>query len=237
MNSRWIRALGALALAVLMALCGTSALAQAATLTVQGTGTVAVEPDRATINVGVQEASRTVGAAMAGVNEKLDSVVAALMESGIDAADIATSTVEIYANYDYDADQRLLGYTASNSVTVLVEDVSRAGAIIDAAVGAGANCLNGVEFFAADTSEARKQALALAVDSAREKAEALAEAAGLPLGGILEIREGDTGWENPMLYAKAEDAGAGTQLYAGRQQVSASVTVIYALGEVGYTNP
>ena len=53
----------------------------------------------------------------------------------------------------------------------------------------------------------------------------------------LEIREGDSGWESPMLYAKAEDAGAGTQLYAGRQQVSASVTVVYALGEVGYTNP
>ncbi|MDO4866792.1 MAG: SIMPL domain-containing protein [Clostridia bacterium] len=233
MNSKWIRALAAMAMAALMALTGVSALAQAATLTVQGTGTVTVEPDRATINIGVQEVSRTVGAAMSGVNEKLDSVVSALVERGIDEADIATSTVEIYANYDYDVDQRLLGYTASNTVTVLVTDVDSAGAIIDAAVVAGANCLNGVEFFAADTSEARKQALALAVESAREKAEALAEAAGLPLGGILEIREGDSGWESPMLYAKAEDAGAGTQLYAGRQQVTASVTVVYALGGAG----
>ena len=233
MNIKWIRAFVAIVMVSLLTLTGASALAQAATLTVQGTGIVVVDADRATISVGVRETSRTVNAAMTRVNARMESIVDALLEMGVDPADIATRAVEIYANYDYDEGERLLGYTAGNTVTVQIYDVDNAGATIDAAIGAGANSLDGVEFFASDTSEARKQALVLAVESAREKAELLAGAAGLPLGEIIEIREGDDGWEAPALYAKAEDAGEATRLYAGKQQVSASVTIIYALGNAG----
>ena len=233
MKDKRISAFAAIVVAVLLTLTGASALAQPATLTVQGTGMVAVEADRASISIGVEENARSVRSAMAGVNERMACVVDALLEMGVDEADIATDAVSVYANYDYETDQRLLGYTASNILTVMVADADDAGAVVDAAVAAGANRLNSIDFFAADTSEAQKQALALAVERAREKAELLAGAAGLTLGEILEIREGDGSLEDPVLYARAEDAGAATQLYSGKQHVFATVTVIYALGDAG----
>ena len=112
---------------------------------------------------------------------------------------------------------------------------ANAGAYIDAAFAAGANSLDYVDFSAKDTQEAANQALALAVESARERAKVLAEAAGLDLGGILEIRDGsDSGYDYGAAYARnasEEDVGGGTEVLASKQSVSASVIITFALGE------
>lgn len=217
--------------AALLALTCACATAENATLTVQGAGVLSVDADRATISIGVREAGEQVVDVQSAVNEKMDAVIAALKEMGVDEADIWTNAIGIYPNYDYSADvEVIVGYTGYNYLYVTTADVANVGAYIDAAFAAGANSLDNVEFFVSDTTEAGSQALAMAVENARAKAQVLAEAAGMKLGGIVEIHETMADeYSMPVMYAKNEDDGGGTQVIASRPKVSASVTVSFEL--------
>ena len=219
-----------------MLLLGACAVAEQATLTVQGVGVVTVDADRASVTLGVREIAPEVATAQGAVNEKMDAVVAALTAAGAEDGAIATSGIGIYPNYDYSGEiEQITSYTAYNSVVVTVKDVENVGAYIDAAFAAGANSLDYVEFSAADTAEAADQALALAVQSATQKARVLADAAGVELGAIVEMRDNpDAGYYDVnRAYAVTEDSGmgAGTQVLPTRQQVTATVSITFAIGE------
>ena len=221
-------------LAALMLLAGTAALAQG-TITVHGVGNVEVNADRAGISLGVREVAEEVMTAQAMVNEKIAAIVDTLKAMGVAEDAIGTNGIGIYPNYNYDEGETISGYTAYNTIYVTVKDVNNTGAYIDAAFAAGANSLDYVEFSAAETHEAGTTALQLAVESAREKAQVIAEAAGMKLGGILEIHDNaDSGYDGSGIYAKnaAEaDAGSGTSVMATKQTVSATVHITFALEE------
>ena len=217
--------------AVLVMLVGACALAES-TVTVQGVGIVNVDANRAGISLGVREYAEEVVDAQSKVNAKIAAIIDALKEMGVDTGDISTNGIGIYPNYNYDGDESITDYTAYNNIYLTVSDVNNIGAYIDAAFEAGANSLDYVEFSAADTDDAAAQALALAVDSAKTKAQTLADAAGMKLGGILEIQENvDSGYQSNSLFAKSEEAdrGAGTEVLASKQTVTAAVNVTFAL--------
>lgn len=223
-------------LAVLMMLVAPAALAEG-TIVVQGIGSVKVKSDRAGICLGVRETDKELSAAQGRVNEKIAAIVEALKGMGLTEEAITTNGISIYPNYNYDENETISSYTASNTLNVSVADVDNTGAYIDAAFAAGANSLDYVEFSAVETEEAAARALQLAVDSAKAKAQVLADAAGLKLGEILEIRDNaDSGFVNGNYYAKATteeaDAGAGTGVLAGMQNVSATVNITFALEDV-----
>lgn len=231
------------ALAILMALAmllAGSALAEAAsagqrTLRVQGVGVVTVDADRATVSLGVREVAPDVKRAQGTVNERMDAVIAALREAGIEDGAISSSGIGVYANYSYDdnGDETISSYTAYNSLNVVVNDPDNVGMYIDVAFDAGANSLDYVDFSAANTAEAGEQALQLAVESAGKKAAVLADAAGVKLGAIVEIVDNAdmNYYDERNAYSITKDAGmgAGTQLMPARQQVTATVTITYAL--------
>lgn len=219
--------------AMAMLLAAPAALAQS-TITVQGMGSVKVKSDRAGICLGVRETDKEIMAAQNRVNEKIAAIIEALKAMDVAEEAISTNGIGIYPNYNYDENDSISGYTASNTLYVTVTDVANTGAYIDAAFAAGANSLDYVEFSAVETDEAAARALRLAVDSAKAKAQVLADAAGLKLGKILEIRDNaDLGYTNGDYYAKAAteeaDAGAGTGVLAGMQNVSATVNITFAL--------
>lgn len=221
----------AMVMAVALALSGAGALA-AGTLTVQGKGTVRTDADRATISMGVRQVAEDVLTAQSAVNEQLEAVIAALTEAGVERDALSTDGIGIYPNYDYSDEERIIGYTAYNNISVTVKDVDNVGTYIDLAFSAGANSLDYVSFSADDTAEAADQALRLAVESAKERAGVLAEAAGVELGEILEISDSSvTGYDSFEGHAKSEeaDAGAGTPVIAAPQTVSATVTVRFAI--------
>jgi uncharacterized protein YggE len=121
------------------------------------------------------------------------------------------------------------GYTAHNSVSATVKQLARAGAVIDAAVAAGANHVSGPNLTRADTSDIYRQALEAAVDDARESAEALADAADLTLGRVTAVVEGsDAPSPLPMAARAADEAGGSTPIEAGEQEIRATVTVTFA---------
>ena len=110
------------------------------------------------------------------------------------------------------------------------------GPAIDAAIGAGANRVLGVNFRLQDDLDMRRRALGQAIREAQQKAETMAEALGVPLGPVLEVREGGVSVQ-PIRYStgaammRAEVTGASaTPVQPGRVTVRASVQVRYRLG-------
>lgn len=219
-----------IALIVALVLLLTPAALAQGTMTVQGVGSVKVDADRAGINLGVREVAQEVVTAQSQVNERIAAIVDALKAMGVADDAITTNGLGIYPNYNYDEGETISGYTAYNNIYVTVTDVNNTGAYIDAAFAAGANSLDYVEFSASDTEKAAAQALTLAVESARDKAQVIADAAGVKLGGILEIRDGSDSVYEGALYARnAVESDAGTSVMASKQTVSAAVSITFAL--------
>ena len=225
-----------LCLAVL-ALGTGAALADGTTLSVTGNGTVLVESDLAIVTVGVQETSKDVLEAQSTVNEKIAAIKQALLDAGVEESEINTDSINIYANYDYsDNTEVIVGYTARNSLSVRTTDMDNVGSLIDAAFAAGANTLDNVQFTVQDDTQAREQALTMAVEDARRKADVLASAAGLQVASIERISEGGVSVYDSMrnyaadtVMAAEESGGAGTLVQAALVSVDAMVSMEFEL--------
>ena len=224
---------------MLLSVC---ALAEPVTLTVHGAGVVAMDPDIATITLGVREASKDVSAAQNAVNAKLTAVIDRLGEMGVSPENIHTSSIYIYQDYDYSSSvngDAQVTYVAENSISVDITDIENAGNYIDAVFQAGANTFNGISFSVSNAEDEQAQALALSVENARKKADTLAAAAGMKVTGMVSLQEdGYSTWGGnnggDWMYAKAEstaDTGA-TRVFADKIQISASVTIEYAMEPV-----
>lgn len=198
-------------------------------LSVQGNGVVYMDADQATITIGVRETAEDVMAAQTAVNTKMAAIIDVLTEKGIEAKNLYTNMINIYPNYDYsESDNKIIGYTAYNSISALTTDIDQVGAYIDSAFAAGANTLDNVQFSASDTQLANDQALELAIKNAIDKANVLAKAAGMEVKFIKAIQE-ETNY-NSMNTAyradKFESSAAGsTQVLASQLQISASVSI------------
>ena len=116
----------------------------------------------------------------------MQRIINALKAFGIDARDIQTQQVSVYAQY---ANSVLDGYTASNSVTVKVRDIDKAGAVIDLAVDAGATNVYGPSMFRTDRQLQARNAIRAAVSDARAKAQAVAAASGATVGRVVAVIE------------------------------------------------
>jgi uncharacterized protein len=224
----------------LVVLCGTLALFAAAAepesahglaaqlraegITVTGTGVVRTVPDRAEISFGVVSQGRTASQALAANDTAIQRVVAALRAAGIAASDIQTRYFSVSPRTAEEGTE-ILGYTAENTVSAQLRNLERAGAVIDAAVAAGANSVYGPSLSRSDTKEQYRNALRAAVDDARAKARVLAEAAGVSLGAVVGVAEQGSSAETPM---PATDRAAGAPIEPGTQDIQASVVVTFA---------
>ena len=227
-------------LAMILLLDGGAALAEGTSLVVRGTGIVSVTADVAQIVLGVREASSDVREAQRLVNEKIDAIYDALLEAGIDSKDIGTESLYIYANYDYSGDEeRLAGYTASNTISITTSQIDSVGAYIDTAFEAGANTLDSVYFSSRDNEEAQQEALELAVQNAYEKAEIIAKAAGMHIASVKAFDEtsqdyyysSDAGAKYSNARAEAADGATATRVQASSLQIQASIVVEFELSE------
>lgn len=222
-----------LALAPLLALIALPALAEApaATISVNGQGQVQAAPDMATISLGVTANADTAKAALDANSTALEAVIARLGAAGIEPRDIQTSNLSLGPVFDSSSPggaQKILGYSASNMVSVRVRDVATVGSVLDASVSDGANVLNGITFGLTDSQAAEDEARRLAVADARRKAEDLAAAAGVKLGPVVQISDMG-GFMPPMpMGGMAMDAKA-APVQAGELAVATSVSVTFAI--------
>ncbi len=205
-----------------------SAAADATTggITVLGTGSVNLTPDRASFAFGTVSQAATAKAALAASSQSVARVIAALKKAGVAQADIQTADVSLSPQMN-DKGDAIVGYVASNTVTATIRRIGEAGAIVDAAVEAGANQVSGPNLLGSDQDVAYRNALKGAVADARAKAETLANASGSTLGKITAIVEG--GGAIPMPIA-AGATNSSVPIEPGTQKIEATVSVTFALG-------
>ena len=202
-----------------------SAAAEAGGITVQGTASVTSVPDRAELSFGVESQGSSARAALSANAAEMRRVIAALKAAGV--TDVKTQYVSLSPRYNDKSEAQ--GFVATNTVSATVKELAKAGAVIDAAVNAGANQVNGPSLSRGDQAELYRQALKAAVANARLNAQALASAANVSLGRVTAIAEGG-GAPQPQPFAAADKAMAeSTPIEPGTQQTTANVTVTFSV--------
>jgi uncharacterized protein YggE len=196
-------------------------------ITVFGTGSANVAPDRASFSFGTVSQAATANAALTASSQSVVRVVAALKKAGVAQADIQTSDVSLSPRMN-DNNNEIVGYTASNTVTATIKKLGDAGDVVDAAVAAGANQVYGPNLLASDQDAVYRTALKAAVAEARTKAETLAAASSSTLGKITAIVEGGGSTPMPMAVGAAKDSSVSIE--PGTQKVEATVSVTFAIG-------
>ena len=209
--------------------------AQGATVSVTGSATILAPADTATVRLGVTESAQNVLEAQSAMNAKIEAIRQALLESGIEEKSINTDRLNIYTNYSYadDGTERVSGYTASSTLSIVTHDMDGTGAIIDTAFQAGANSLNGIEFSVENTEELMDQAYVQAMLDAHDKAELLASMEGASVRSVVSIEQGGSysydSLSNATRMETSADMGSSTFVQAALIEVSASVSVTYEL--------
>jgi uncharacterized protein len=195
------------------------------TITVSGDGTVDATPNRASFDFGVTSQGSTAAAALRRNADEARAILAALKKAGIDSSDIQTTQVSLWPQTSSNGTE-ITGYQASNSVHVTAT-LGNSGELVDAAVRAGANNVEGPSLDTADKSSLYNQALKQALGDARGKAQAIADGAGLTLGSVVRVREGGTA-PVPMPMFDTATAARSVPIEAGTQHIEASVSVTYS---------
>ena len=192
-------------------------------VTVNGSGSASAVPNRAELSLGVASRGETARAALAANAREMRRVIDAVRAAG--GQEISTQTVAVSAVYG--ENNAVTGYSASNLVRTTI-DVGKSGALIDAAVSAGANEVFGPSLSSSEQSKLYRAALTAAVEDARLKARALAAASGRALGKVVEVRESSFSTPAATASIKAGAADESTPVVAGPQETTASVTVTFA---------
>jgi uncharacterized protein YggE len=204
----------------------------AGTIVVSGTGRVSVVPDIADVRVGVAVTKPKVDAARAEAAATMDAVLRAIDATGIARRDVRTSLLSIQPRFEYREGKppKLTGYELTNVVEVTIRDLGKLGDVVDGALGAGATSLDGPTFRVADPAPADREARQRAMADARARADVLAGAGGLTIGGVSHIVEG-VETRPPMPFAKYDRvmlaAETATPVEAGALDVTVTVTVTY----------
>jgi len=237
-----VRSVGVFMTAILAALLSAAtAIAQSGpgagpavpAITVTGTAEVAAAPDRALVSLGAVVENKQAQEAQKQIAQTMQRVIKDIKAQGIPEDKIRTVGLSLNPVYSHPAPKagqepeapRIVAYRAANTVRVQVDDLERVGGVIDAGIAAGANQLNSLAFDLRDDLKYRKQALQLAAQEARTKAEAIASALNLQLGEVLEIREEGAPAHYPVERRMAAPSAAGTPIQPGQVQVNASVNL------------
>ncbi|MEJ2215719.1 MAG: SIMPL domain-containing protein [Gemmatimonadota bacterium] len=208
------------------------------TITVNATGHVERAPDRVVLAFAAETTGKTAVAASQANARVMHQLLSALADAGVPKDRIHTQRLNLQPQYAQPkpgerTEPQIIGYRAQNQVQVTLEQVDRAGAVVDAAVGAGANRVSGIWFELADPESARIEALGQAVSQAHAEADAIARALGETLGPVLSAStEGPPNIGPLRARATAFEGTSGppTSVEPGTIDVSATVHLVFSLG-------
>ena len=203
-----------------------------AAISVTGEATLSVAPDQAEIEAGVTSEAKTAREVSEANNAAMGKVLLALKAAGIEQKDIQTSRLSLQpesAPNRPPGPNSIVGYRASNHVTVRLHDVTKIAGTIDMLVGAGATDIGGVNFSVSNASKLLDDARAQAVADARRKAEIYAKAAGVTLGAPLSISE--EGAPGPVTFRRMAVgmAPSPTPIAQGEETLQVTVSVSWAI--------
>ena len=218
--------------------------------TISGTGTVTAQPDLAQISFSVTKTNPTLKDAQNEANTSTNNIVADLQKIGIDKKDIKTSNYSSYPNYNNNdnsqpnglmmpirppqTSQTIISYTVSENVDINVHDSTKVNNVIDAITKDGAENISGPNYVFSDATQKSLQdkARLQAITDAKQKAQTMANAAGIRLGKMVNIQESNNGIMPYPVMMKASGTtsasdGVPTQINPGENTVTDSVTLSY----------
>lgn len=210
--------------------CGSSDTGRERDVTVVGTGQVRGAPDILNADLGVEVTAANVSAAVTGANDKARAMTDAMVAAGAAREDIRTDDLAIQPEYAQDG-RLITGYRATNMVHVVIRDLPKASAVLDAAVQAGGDDtrMRNVSFALDDNSKLLSDARARAFADAKSRAEQYAVLAGLKLKEVITISEADNRGDTPKGMA-GDGARESLSLAPGTQTVTFTVKVTWSLG-------
>lgn len=240
-TGRWVYNLAALAIVamVLVSLVvvvrppsATSSNAASKTIQVTGTGTVSAAPDQALLDLAVETQASTATQATTENAAAMANVINALTTVGVNKDSIQTISYSLTPVYSTPVNQSvrptIIGYDAVNSIQVTVNDLGSVGKVLDQAISAGVNEVQGLTFTlsAATLATLQKQALQLALQDADSQARATAATLGIAIVGPISVTPGYV--FQPINYSRFSAAPqAQTPIQTGTIQVTATVQVTY----------
>ena len=201
-------------------------------LTVQGTGNASATPNLLTVSVGIDVTEPSAQASLVDDNTRAGAVITALKAGGVAPKDIQTSNVSIEPNYNLTGD--ITGYEMTNTLTAELRNFSTAGSVIDSVDTAAGNAarIDSLTFSIADPRQTEDQARTDAVHQAVSHARSMAQAAGERLGPVCSLTDDslpDYAIPGALKASAAGETPSAVPLQPGTQQVSAQITLVYAL--------
>jgi uncharacterized protein YggE len=210
---------------------------QPRTLSVTGQGRIEVQPDTAVITFGVTQLRPSPMEAYTAMSEDLAKISGTVTSMGIKKEQIKTTAFNLQAEYNWTQEkgQVLTGYRATTSLQVETRELDQVAALIQAAMQSGANQLNGINFTVKDTDKLAQQALDLAVDDAKAKADRVASRLGAKVVRVKSVSIQDSGMPiyRPMMDGAgsmaAEAKVAPAPVFSGTNTFQVSVTVTFEI--------
>lgn len=204
-------------------------------LDVNAVGEVTRVPDVAVISAGVVSRSPTASAALQDTASRMQRVLAALKHAGVEDRDIQTSNVSLNPEYRYPDNQspQLVGYTASNSVSIRFRDIRNSGKILDALVAQGANQINGPSLVVDKPEAALDEARAKAVAVGRARADLYARSLGMRIVRVVAMNESSGYYAPPppappvAMMARGERDSSPVQ--PGEQKIQVNLAMTFEL--------
>jgi uncharacterized protein len=200
-------------------------------VTVIGAGEVKGTPDTLTVNASMESLAADATSAMNQTNERQQAVIDALVGTGIDRKDIATTAADLQPQYGGSDGTVINNYRATNSITVTVRDLAKASDAIGLIVSTGGNAarVNSISYSIEDDSPLVRDARARAFEDAKDRANQYAQLSGLELGKVISISEATAPTPPVPLPAMPRAMEASVPLEPGQQTVGFSVTVVWEL--------
>lgn len=211
------------------AISAVSAQKEANLLIVSGKGVAEIEPDMATITIGVSKIDFSAQQAWLENNEKMSRIIDELKKLGVARSDMKTTRFSIRPLYDYErgtGEKKFKGYRVSHNIMVKVRNLESIGKLLDQIVFAGATDLSGISFGVENSEELESIARKRAVENAHAKAIELAQAAGVSLGTVVRIEEGRY---TPIPSAKSLERAEAAPIEPGTHRITATVTIHYLI--------
>lgn len=215
------------------------------TIVVSGEGEVFAVPDIATFSLSVTEEAKDVEDAQTEATRKTNDIIDYLKSSGVGKKDIKTTNYNVYPRYEYretsssgvirpGGERVLVGFEVTQSLSVKVRDTDKAGEILSGVGTRGATNVSGLSFTIDDEDDLKDEAREMAIDDAKDKAEALAKDLGVDLIRIVGFNEGG-GFDGPV-YARAESVsfdnaigGGVPDIQVGENKITSNVTITYEI--------
>jgi uncharacterized protein YggE len=209
------------------------------TLSLTGTATTTVKPDKVTVSLGVETTNKTADIALTANSKIMNQVLGALKSAGVRGNETSTSSFSISPNYNYSQPSstasRITGFTVSNTIQIQSTNINHTSKWIDAAIAAGANTVDRIDFALSDKKleESKNNLIKQAMQDARAKADILASAAGVKVVGIRSISLNELAIQPPPSIPLAKQSLAAearpTPIMSGQEEVTTNMGVIFLI--------